>query len=113
MAYATENCECGIEELKLSPESQEEIERLRGNIERHDESIKDKREAISSINSELVSVQERIIVDMATVIDRNAAKKDRQTEINDEYQNRDWNYAEIGRIRERERNKQRSESENK
>jgi len=48
---------------------------------------------------------------MAQVIDYNRMKKDRGEEISQAYHDRDYNYGEIARIREVER--QRSENVNK
>ena len=107
-----EQCnDCGIEELKLSPAAEAEIKRRQEYIEKADEKIKDRREAIDSINGELVRFQEEIIVRMAQVIDYNRIKKDRENEITEAYRVRDYNYGEIARIREVER--QRSENVNK
>jgi len=101
-----EQCnDCGIEELKLSPEAEAEIKRRQEYIEKADEKIKDRREAIDSINRELVLFQEEIIVRMAEVIDYNRMKKDRGEEITEAYHDRDYNYGEIARIRNQAREK--------
>lgn len=103
-----EQCnDCGIEELKLSPEAEAEIKRRQEYIEKADEKIKDRREAIASINNELVRFQEEIIVRMAKVIDYNRMKKDRGEEISQAYHDRDYSYGEISRIHEIERQKNR------
>ena len=98
-------CDCGIEELKLSPAAECEIKRRQEYIEKADEKIKDRREAIASINNELVRFQEEIIVRMAKVIDYNRMKKDRGEEISQAYHDRDYNCEEISRIRNQAREK--------
>jgi uncharacterized protein (DUF3084 family) len=100
-------CDCGIEELKLSPAAECEIKRRQEYIEKADEKIKNRREAIDSINNELVRFQEEIIVRMAQVIDYNRMKKDREKEITEAYRVRDYNCEEISRIHEIERQKNR------
>jgi len=100
-------CDCGIEELKLSPAAEAEIKRRQEYIEKADEKIKNRREAIDSINNELVRFQEEIIVRMAQVIDYNRIKKDRENEITEAYRDRDYNYQEISRIRSQAREKNR------
>ena len=97
--------ECGIEELKLAPADEAEIKRRQEYIEKADEKIKDRREAIDSINGELVRFQEEIIVRMAEVIDYNRMKKDREKEITEAYHDRDYSYGEIARIRNQAREK--------